>query len=167
MSEFKLRNKQRLRKKETREMSDALFAATGIRAFEEKDNIDVAEAQGYNVIILDNAPMGIIAEGKPFLSVKGIMKFPIGDRRAITVDMGAVPFVTKGADLMVPGIRQIDMEIKAGDWCYIRDERNKRPLAVGIALLDATKVMELKGAGQKGKAAKIIHYVGDELWGME
>lgn len=167
MSEFKLRNKQRLRKKETGEMSDALFAATGIRVFDEKDNVDVAEAQNFNVIILDNVAIGVIAEAKPFLSVKGMMKFPIGDKRAITVDMGAVPFVTKGADLMVPGIRQMDMEIKAGDWCYIRDERNKRPLAIGIALLDAAKIMEMKGAGQKGKAAKIIHYVGDELWGFE
>jgi len=165
--ELKLRNKQRLRKKETREMSDALFAAAGVRAFGETDNIDVLEAPQYKVVEIGSERIGILLNEKPFLTVKGLMKFGAAERRAVTVDMGAVPFVTKGADLMIPGIRQMDMEIKAGDWCYIRDEKNRRPLAVGVALMDAQKIMEMKSAGQKGKAVKVVHYVGDELWNSE
>lgn len=161
--EFRLRNKQRLRKKETKELSDLLFDATGVRIFQELDNIDVAEAPDFKAIIMDNQSIGIIMDGKPFLTVKGLIKFHI-EKRHITIDMGAVPFVTKGADLMIPGILDMDQTIKTGDWCYIRDEKNKRPLAVGIALMDAQKIMELKSSGQKGKAVKIVHYVGDKLW---
>ncbi len=147
-------------------MSDALFAATGIRAFGETDNIDVLEAPDFKVVEVGGERIGILLSEKPFLTVKGLMKFGAGERRAVTVDMGAVPFVTKGADLMVPGILDIDPTIKASDWCYIRDEKNRRPLAVGTALLDAQKIMEMKGAGQKGKAVKVVHYVGDELWNL-
>jgi PUA domain protein len=43
------------------------------------------------------------------------------------------------------------------------DERHGKPLAIGIALLDASRI-ELSAAG---KMCKNVHYVGDEIWNVE
>ena len=76
------------------------------------------------------------------------------------MDMGAVPFITNGADVMGPGITDVDPDIKEGDMVWIRDIKNEIPLAVGIALRSAAELMEKK----QGKAVGTLHYVGDKLW---
>ena len=79
---------------------------------------------------------------------------------AIIVDMGAVPHIVNGADVMRPGIKDFRGEFDEGDLVVIRDERNLKPLAVAIALvrLEECKAME------RGKAAKNIHHVNDKIW---
>ena len=78
----------------------------------------------------------------------------------VTVDMGAVPYVTNGADVMGPGITEADPEIAEGDMVWIRDARNGAPLAIGVALRSG----EALASKEPGKAIKTIHYVGDKLW---
>ena len=56
--------------------------------------------------------------------------------------MGAVKFVVSGADIMRPGITDIDEDIHEGEIIVIIDENNKKPLAVGKALLSATEMKE-------------------------
>ena len=43
------------------------------------------------------------------------------------------------------------------------DENHDKPLAVVIPLHDAAGIIAL----EKGKAAKNMHYIGDELWNLE
>ena len=74
--------------------------------------------------------------------------------------MGAVPFITNGADCMGPGIVDADESIQEGDYVWIRDVKNQVPLAVGQALRSGA---DLK-AKQPGKAIKSINNVGDKLW---
>ncbi|MBR9699953.1 RNA-binding protein [Candidatus Woesearchaeota archaeon] len=78
----------------------------------------------------------------------------------VVVDMGAVKFVVNGADIMRPGITHIDEGIEKDDFVVIVDENNKKPLAVGQALLDAEDMTK----AEKGKVVKSIHHVGDEVW---
>jgi PUA domain protein len=80
--------------------------------------------------------------------------------RSITVDMGAVKFVVSGADIMRPGIVEINDGIKAGDAVVIIDVNNKKPLAVGIALFSSGEMKNYK----TGRVIKNIHYVGDPIW---
>ena len=80
--------------------------------------------------------------------------------KKIIVDMGAVKFVINGADIMRPGITEIDDGINKDDFIVVVDEKNQKPLSVGIALLNSE---EMKAA-TSGKVIKNIHYVGDELW---
>lgn len=80
--------------------------------------------------------------------------------KSVEVDIGAIRFVTNGADIMRPGITKIDSDIMKDDIIRIIDIKNKRPLAVGIAMLDA-KDMESQ---EKGKVIKNIHTVSDEIW---
>ena len=79
---------------------------------------------------------------------------------AMIVDMGAVPHIVNGADVMRPGIKDFRGEFDEGDFVVVRDERNLRPLAVAIALvrLEECRAME------RGKVAKNIHHVNDRIW---
>ena len=83
-------------------------------------------------------------------------------KRLVVVDAGAVRFVVNGADIMKPGIVSADPEIAAGDLVVIVEERHKKPLAIGRALIPGP---EMKG---EGKAVKSLHHVGDQIWkGLE
>jgi PUA domain protein len=77
-----------------------------------------------------------------------------------TVNMGAVPYVCNGADIMAPGIVDFQGSFEKGDIVLISDEHHQKPIAVTIALCDKTEAMKLK----HGKIFKNIHYVGDRLW---
>jgi PUA domain protein len=74
--------------------------------------------------------------------------------------MGAVPFVCNGADIMAPGVVQIEKDYKLNDHVVVIDERHDKPLAVAVALTDSATARTLK----HGKIAKNVHYVGDDLW---
>lgn len=83
--------------------------------------------------------------------------------KTIVVDMGAVRFVTNGADIMRPGITKIDPLIKKGELLKIVDEKNNRALAVGKAMFNA-KEMEAKASG---KVIKNLHTIKDDIWQFE
>jgi len=74
--------------------------------------------------------------------------------------MGAVPHVCNGADVMAPGVVQIQGDFDKGDFVVVVDERHGKPLAVGVALIDARTMRGLK----QGKVLENVHYVGDRLW---
>jgi len=79
---------------------------------------------------------------------------------SMIVDMGAVPHIVNGADVMRPGIKDFRGEFNEGDFVVVRDEKNLRPLAVAIALVG----LEECRAMERGKVAKNIHHVNDRIW---
>ena len=70
--------------------------------------------------------------------------------------------VAKGADIMSPGIVEADPGIRVGDLVVVTDQVHNKPLAVGRALVNGDEMV-----GNKGKAIKSIHYVGDRIWNLE
>ena len=78
----------------------------------------------------------------------------------VVVDMGAVPYVARGATIMAPGIVETDEDIKIGDMVVVVDETNRRSLAIGIALMSASEMKTSK----RGRAIDNIHHVGDNIW---
>jgi PUA domain protein len=78
----------------------------------------------------------------------------------ISVDMGAIRFVVNGADIMRPGVTQIEDEVRKDAAVAIVDETHGKPLAVGVATLDA---LEMRAA-TSGKVVLSVHYVNDHLW---
>lgn len=166
--EPRIRRRARLRNKEAREVHDQVAAALGgAPLWAESAALETGEFQGRAVLVVDNQVLGLYdgagpePQGAPFLTVRGLLKYP-AEARAVTVDMGAVRFVTNGADVMAPGIVAADPALKEGDWCWVRDERNKKPLAVGKALVAGAAMVR-----GKGKAVKSVHWLGDKLWGLE
>ncbi|UYP47844.1 hypothetical protein NEF87_004129 [Candidatus Lokiarchaeum ossiferum] len=80
--------------------------------------------------------------------------------KSVHVDEGAIKFVSKGADVMRPGITTIDPGIKEGEIILIKDPSHNRVLAVGEATFDAAE-ME---AREKGKVIKCVHSLTDGIW---
>ena len=77
----------------------------------------------------------------------------------VTVDMGAVKFVIKGADIMRPGITKAQ-DYPANSFVVVVDENNSKPLAVCKSELSSTDLMN----ASEGKVLKNLHYVGDKYW---
>ena len=76
------------------------------------------------------------------------------------VDMGAIPYVCNGADVMAPGIMDIVGEFEKGGLLVIRDVKHRKALGIGSALYSSE---EMRGL-EKGKAILNLHYVGDKIW---
>ncbi len=181
MSDIMIRKRKRMREKEIKALSKNLQEIFGVPVFDEKDPVDMAESSDFNVIfvgqdilglvyegkpfpvseicIRDRDILGLVYEDKPFLTIRGLLKYR-PTAKAVTVDMGAVPFVTNGADVMGPGITDADESIAEGDLVWIKDIKNGVPLAIGKSLRSGADLKSKAG----GKAIKTIHYVGDKLW---
>jgi malignant T-cell-amplified sequence len=77
----------------------------------------------------------------------------------VTIDMGAIKFVCKGAKVMRPGIVDFD-SFKNGDIVVVKDQIHGRALAVGLALKDS----EAAKAMSKGYIIDNFHYISDKMW---
>ena len=91
----------------------------------------------------------------PFLSETEMLeKFP-----AVTVDMGAVKFMCKGANLMRPGIKEFGEFEKDKLVCIVEESQHKF-LAVGKSLVSSSELENM----EKGEVIKNIHYISDRFW---
>jgi PUA-domain protein len=123
-------------------------------------SLEVAETDhDFDLILLKGRPVFMMVEDRPFFTVRGALEFA-PKKRMVIVDSGAVSFIVNGADVMAPGIVEADPEIAPGDPVVIVEERHKKPLAIGVAILRGP---EMRGSG---KAVKSVHHVGDDLWEM-
>ncbi len=125
-----------------------------------KDQVEIIEDK-YKIILINRKPAFFYCDNKPAPALKYLQEHTIV--KIITVDMGAVRFVVNGADIMRPGIVEIQAGIEKDDFVAVVDKNNKKPLAVGIALYSSEEMRVMAS----GKVIKNIHYVGDELWRME
>lgn len=125
--------------------------------------IEIAETTSkFNIYLIDKKPILMEKDEWAFPTLRGAILRPFSGRRII-VDMGAVPYMINGADIMRPGVVSVTPDVKANLPALVVDESHGKPLAVVIPLYDAEGILAL----EKGKAAKNIHYVGDELWNLE
>ena len=91
----------------------------------------------------------------PFLSETEILKkFP-----NVEVDMGAVKFMCKGANLMRPGIKKFTGFEKNSLVCIIEESQHKF-LAVGKAMVSSSELETM----EKGEVIKNMHYISDTFW---
>lgn len=91
----------------------------------------------------------------PFLSeIEMLEKFP-----TVTVDMGAVKFMCKGANLMRPGIKKFTEFEKDKIVCIVEESQHKF-LAVGKSLVSSLELETM----EKGEVIKNMHYISDRFW---
>ncbi|NYT01803.1 MAG: RNA-binding protein [Methanosarcinales archaeon] len=110
-----------------------------------------------DLIFVNGKPLLMMVDGSPFFTVLGAIELT-PSKRMVIVDSGAVRFIVNGADVMCPGIVYADADIAEGDLVVVAEERHRKPLAIGRALIPGT---EMKG---EGKAVKSLHHVGDMIW---
>jgi malignant T-cell-amplified sequence len=91
----------------------------------------------------------------PFLSeIEMLERFP-----TVTVDMGAVKFMCKGANLMRPGIKKFTEFEKDKIVCIVEESQHKF-LAVGKSLVSSSELETM----EKGEIIKNLHYISDRFW---
>jgi predicted RNA-binding protein (TIGR00451 family) len=74
--------------------------------------------------------------------------------------MGAIKFVTNGANVMRPGIKSFQAPFSKGSVVVVVDEKHGKALCVGTAMVDLTEAERM----EKGAVIKNVHYIGDEFW---
>ncbi len=131
-----------------------------IVSFNIKDKIEEAISNtGERFYLKDGKIILFETEGRLVPSLHGILK-NIFSLPQVVVDMGAVRYVARGADIMAPGIRKVDTDLDVDDLVVIVDETHGKPLAIGYLIMKPNEILEV----HKGKAIKSLHYVSDKIW---
>lgn len=131
----------------------------------EKWNMEFPKIKNLKVHQISNDAQIIVGEGikilkideeyVPFLSETQMLeKFPY-----VMVDMGAVKFMCKGANVMRPGIKKFTEFEKDKLVCIVEESQHKF-LAVGKSLVASSELENM----EKGEVIKNIHYISDRFW---
>jgi PUA-domain protein len=155
---MEVKSRHHLRSDDVREVEDAIADALGVAL--DGDTYELVEIEGseFDVVLVDGEPAVCYVGDDPFLTVTGANDHP-PQRRVVTVDAGAISFVSNGADVMRPGIVDADDAISAGDLVAIAEESHGKVLAIGRALTDGDDML-----GDEGKVVESVHHVGDDLY---
>jgi len=164
MKKIVVKKRHSIRKSQAQDLLSRLFDQIGDSAkFFHADMIEVLETNAdVSLFLVNKKPLLMDSGDWVFPTLRGAIHFPFPDRRVV-VDAGAIPFVVNGADVMRPGIISVTDDVKAQAPVQIVDERHGKPLAIGIALLDAPEMR----ARISGKMCKNFHHVSDEIWNIE
>ena len=146
-----------LSKKEIKNLINELSDTFNQDLLSKKDKVELVEDE-FKFISINGEASFIYIDDKLIPTLKTLLKNNF--LKQVVVDMGAVKFVTSGADVMRPGIVKIDESIMEGEIISIIDEKNKKPLAIGKSLFSG---QDLKNK-TSGKSIKSIHFVGDKIW---
>ena len=128
--------------------------------FYNKVTMEAVEFDSSQIYIVNTRPI-MFKAANVFLPLLSFTEF-IEAAPKITVDMGAIPFVCKGANVMAPGIRRVEGEFSKGDLIVVVDEKHGKALALGESLFDTTTFKETKN----GPVLKTLHYVSDKYWNI-
>ncbi len=119
-----------------------------LKVHEIADDAQIIMGQGLKILKIND-------EYLPFLSETQMLeKFP-----HVTVDMGAVKFMCKGANVMRPGIKNHDEFEKEKIVCIVEESQHKF-LAVGKSLVSSAELEKM----EKGEIIKNMHYISDKFW---
>lgn len=125
---------------------------------EGKVNIEVIKTEFVEIFLLN---------GKPILAKADEVVFPIlvfneflALAPKIVVDMGAVPHVCNGANVMAPGIVRFEGNFGKGDFVVVVDEKHGKPIAIGEALRNSEEIKRVK----QGVVVRNLHFVSDKIW---
>ena len=120
--------------------------------------VEVVESEVGEIYLIGGKPLLFKAEGK-ILPTLFFAEF-VAAAPKIVVDMGAVPYVCKGATVMAPGIVRIEGEFGVGGLVVVVDMKFGKALGLGEALMDAETARQTK----KGPVVKTLHWVSDKIW---
>ena len=149
--------RQTLSKREIKDLIPTLSFVT----VSPKQKVEIVTEDKCTIMEIDDKATFFQFDGRwlPILRIiiSGELSVPY---KKVTVDMGAIKFVANGADIMRPGITQIEDGISSGDPVLIVDETHGKILALGVAMLSSEEMRAASG----GKVIKNAHAAGDVLW---
>ncbi|APW97638.1 RNA-binding protein [Halobiforma lacisalsi AJ5] len=153
-----VKSRHHLRSDAVSELETALEDGLGVTADGDTYELVEFEETDWEVVLIDGEPRVAYFDDEPFLTVRGANAYD-PDRRLVTVDAGAVSFVSDGADVMRPGITEATDDIDPDDLVVIAEESHGKVLAIGRARVPGDEM-----AGDEGKVVDSLHHVGDELY---
>jgi PUA domain protein len=125
-----------------------------------KANIELIQTEFAEIYLINGKPlMAKAMEG--FFPTLVFREFVLSAPK-VFVDMGAIPHVCNGANVMAPGIVRFEGQFRKGDFVVILDERHGKTLAIGEIVYDVDEARKVK----HGIIVKNIHFVGDRIWGF-
>ncbi|MCG2880176.1 MAG: DUF1947 domain-containing protein [Vulcanisaeta sp.] len=159
-----------LSSKDIKELSNAVGELGPV--FRNAEKVEVYElSDQVTIYIIDNKPLIAKLVVKmdekqreyviPLLTYFYLNPTYIPSYPTIVVDDGAVPHIVNGADVMRPGIKEINGEFEYGDVVLVKDMKG-RYIAIGISLMSASEMRSIT----RGKVVKVIHHLGDKLWNL-
>ena len=126
--------------------------------FKAKVNLELVQTESAQIYLIN---------GKPSLAKAGEEIFPtlvfnefLASSPKVVINMGAVPHVCGGANVMAPGIVRFEGEFKEGDFVLVTDEKYGKPIAVGEIAYDRDTAKKVN----HGVVVKNVHFVGDKVW---
>ncbi|ELY81323.1 MULTISPECIES: RNA-binding protein [Natrinema] len=155
---MQVKSRHHLRSDAVSDLEDVLEEQLGVSP--EGDAYERVEFEDtdWEVVLIDGEPQVAEFGDDLFLTVRGANAYE-PEKRLVTVDAGAVSFVSDGADVMRPGITEATADISPDDLVVIAEESHGKVLAVGRARVDGAAM-----AGDEGKVVDSLHHVGDELY---
>jgi PUA-domain protein len=148
----------------TKEAKQVLTDASAIakldleNLFGTKANVEVVESEVGLIYLIGGKPL-LFKVGSKILPTLQFSEF-VSAAPKIIVDMGAVPYVCKGATVMAPGIVRVEGEFAIADLVVVVDMKFGKALGMGEALIDSSTAKQTK----KGPVVKNLHYVSDKIW---
>ncbi|PSP80864.1 RNA-binding protein [Halobacteriales archaeon QS_1_68_20] len=153
-----VKSRHHLRSDEVGDLEEAIADQLGVDVDGEQYELVELTGVDFDLVLVDGDPDVVQFPEGPFLTVSGANAHD-PTTGVVTVDAGAIQFVSDGADVMRPGIVEADDGISEGDLVVINEESHGKYLAVGRALTDGDDMV-----GDSGKVVESIHHVGDDLY---
>ncbi|WP_256687865.1 RNA-binding protein [Halococcus qingdaonensis] len=155
---MQVKSRHHLRSDAVDDIEESLATTLGVTLDGDSyERVEFADAER-DLVLVDGDPVVCYFDDEPFLTVRGANDFP-PESHVVTVDTGAISFVSDGADVMRPGITEADADIEPGDLVAIAEENHGKVLAVGRAMADGGEMV-----GESGKVVESLHHVGDDLY---
>jgi predicted RNA-binding protein (TIGR00451 family) len=133
-----LRKRKSLKRKTARKLVEELSSGFGEIDVE---RVESAELEDYVIYLLDDV-IEFVRDGDavyPYLGGSYVDGLP-----RVVVDMGAIPYVCNGADVMAPGITGMD-SFEVGDLVVVRDATHGKALAIGRAMKSSSDIEARQG----------------------
>lgn len=154
--------KKTLRKSDIRHINEEILNSFGIESmFDKKETLEEITDE-FKMLVKDSTALFFYSNNKLVPTLRLCLEND-SILKKVTVDMGAVRFVTSGADIMRPGITDIEDGVGKDEFVMIVDENNKKPLAIAKTMFDGEEMKNM----DSGKVLKNTHFIGDKIWDMK
>ena len=104
-------------------------------SFDKDATVEVVESDVGEIYLIGGKPL-LFKSGNRVLPTLLFSDFT-SKAPKIVVDMGAIPYVCKGATVMAPGIVRYEGEFGVGDLVLVVDMKHGKALAIGEVLMDS------------------------------
>ncbi len=126
--------------------------------FKGKVDMELVETDFAEIFLINGRPLLVRINGKSLPTLAFNEIFALTPK--VVVDMGAVPHVCNGADVMAPGIVRFEGEFRKDDFVFVVDEKHGKTIAIGEVAYDVDSAKKVA----EGVVVKNVHFVGDKLW---